>query len=76
VYFNLFNHIDTFQKNYMNVLCMMGAITIFRESSFMFSLVSLITWGWVHIWGDNKENKMSKDERESFYNQIKMNHLT
>jgi len=58
---------------------MMGVITIFRESSFIFSLVSLITWGWVHIWGDNKKknkNKMSKDKQESFYNHIKMNHLT
>jgi hypothetical protein len=31
----------------------------------------------VHIWRDGqKTNKMSKDECESFYNQIRMNHLT
>jgi len=30
----------------------------------------------MHIWGGGKENKMSKDECESFYNQINMNHLT
>jgi hypothetical protein len=55
---------------------MMGAITIFRESNFIFSLVSLIAWGWCTFEETTKKNKMSKDEQESFYSQIKMNHLT
>jgi hypothetical protein len=53
---------------------MMSAITIFEKGSFKFSFVSygLVTksfgWDWVHIWAGGKENKMSKDECETFYN--------
>jgi len=35
-----------------------------------------VTWGWVHIWEGGIENKLSKDECEFFYNQIRMNNLT
>jgi hypothetical protein len=49
---------------------MMGAITIFEESIFIFSFVVMDWWqsqlGWVHIWEGEIENKMSKDEREIF----------
>jgi len=76
VYFNVFNHIVTFWKNYMIFLCMIGAINIFGKNNFIFSFVGLVTWGWVHIWGGVKEKKMSKDECEYFYKQIRMNHLT
>jgi hypothetical protein len=59
---------------------MVSAIIVFRESIFIFSFVVMDWWqcklGQVHIWGGGKENKLSKDECESFYNQIKMNHLT
>jgi hypothetical protein len=55
---------------------MIGATTIFRENSFIFSFVGLVIWGWAHIWGGGRENKMSKDECETFYKQIRMNHLT
>jgi hypothetical protein len=55
---------------------MIGAITIFWESSFILSFVGLVIWGWVHIWGGGRENKMSKNECETFYQQIRMNHLT
>jgi hypothetical protein len=75
VYLHVFNHIVTFWKNY-EFLCKIGAITIFGENSFIFSFVGLVTWAWVHIWGGDRENKMSKDECESFYKQIKINHLT
>jgi hypothetical protein len=46
----------------------MGVITIFEESSFIFSFVGygLVAWGWVHIWEGWGENKMSKDESEFF----------
>jgi len=59
---------------------MMGAITIFWESNLIFNFV-IIDWsqsqvGWVHIWEGDRDNKMSKDECEFPYNQIKMNHLT
>jgi hypothetical protein len=55
---------------------MLGAITIFGENSFIFRFVGLVTWGWVRISRGGRENKMSKDECESFYKQIRMNHLT
>jgi hypothetical protein len=55
---------------------MLGAITIFGENSFIFRFVGLITWGRLHILRGGKKNKMSKDECESFYKQIRMNHLT
>jgi hypothetical protein len=55
---------------------MIGAITIFGKNSFIFNFVSLVKGGWVHIWRDNRENKMSKNDCESFYIQIKMNNLT
>jgi hypothetical protein len=58
----------------------MGAIIIFEENIFIFSFVIIDWWqsqlGWVHIWGDGRGNKISKDECESSYNQIRMNHLT
>jgi hypothetical protein len=58
----------------------MGAITIFEESIFLFSFVVMDWWqsqlSWVHNWEGGKENKMSKDECESCYSQIRMNHLT
>jgi len=59
----------------------MGAITIVGESSFMFSFVSygLVTKSLgvgCNIWGGGTENKLSKDDCEYFYNQIRMNHLT
>jgi len=53
---------------------MIGAITIFGKNSFIFNFVSLVKG--VHIWRDNRENKMSKNDCESFYIQIKMNNLT
>jgi hypothetical protein len=59
---------------------MMGAIIIFGENIFIFNFVIIDRWqsqlSWVHIWGGGRENKMSKDECESFYNQIRMNDLT
>jgi hypothetical protein len=49
-----------------------SATIIFRENVFIFSFVVMDRWqsqlGWVHIWGGGKESKMSKDDRESFYN--------
>ncbi len=75
MYLNVFNHIVTFQKNH-ELFCMIGAITIFRDNSFIFSFVGLVIWGWVHIWGRGRENKMLEDECETFYKQIRMNHLT
>jgi hypothetical protein len=49
---------------------MMGAITIFGESIFIFSFVIMDWWqsqlGRVHIWGGDRENKMPKDECEFF----------
>ncbi len=39
MHLNVFNHIVTFLKNYMNFLCMMGSLTIFGEDSFIFSFV-------------------------------------
>jgi hypothetical protein len=57
----------------------MGAIIIFGESIFIFNFVIMDWWqsqlGWVHIWRGGRENKMLEDECESFYNQIRMNHL-
>jgi hypothetical protein len=47
---------------------MMGALTIFGEDSFIFSFVG---YGLV-----TKSPRVKLDECESFYNQIKMNHLT
>jgi hypothetical protein len=59
---------------------MIGAITIFEEGIFIFSFVVMDWWqsqvGWVHIWGGDRISKISKDEYEYFYNQIRMNHLT
>jgi len=61
-------------------LGMMGAKIIFRESIFIFCFVIMDWWqsqlGWVHIWGGGSKNKMSKDDYELVYNQIRMNHLT
>jgi hypothetical protein len=58
----------------------MSAITIFDESIFIFSFVVMDWWqsqlSWAHSWEGGKENKMSKDECGSFYNQIRMNRLT
>jgi hypothetical protein len=58
----------------------MGAIAIFEESIFIFSFVVMDWWqsqlSWVNNGEGGKENKMSKDECESCYNQIRMNHLT
>jgi len=59
----------------------MGAITISGKNSFIFDFVGyeLVTkslWGWVHIRGGGRENKMSKYGCEFFSNQIKLNHLT
>jgi hypothetical protein len=67
-------------KELHEFLWVMGAITIFEKCIFIFSFV-VMDWsqnqlGWVHIWGGGGENKMLKDECESFYNQIRMNHLT
>jgi hypothetical protein len=58
----------------------MGTLIIFREGSFIFSFLGLwisdkVIWGWVHIWRGDGQNKMLKDECESFYNQIRMNNL-
>jgi hypothetical protein len=68
MYLIAFNHIVTFWKNYIIFFCMMGAITIFGESIFIFSFVVMDWWqsqlGWVHIRGAGRENKMLKDERE------------
>jgi hypothetical protein len=67
-------------KELHEFLQMMGAIIIFGENIFIFSFVIIDWWqsqlGWVHIWGGGRENKMSKDKHESFYNQFRMNHLT
>jgi hypothetical protein len=67
-------------KELHEFLVMMGAITIFGESSFMFSLggYGLLTksLGAGCTFDKLTKNKMSKDECESFYNQIRMNHLT
>jgi hypothetical protein len=58
----------------------MGAIIVFGKNIFICSFVIIDWWEsqlrWMHIWGGGKENKMSKDECELFYNQISMNHLT
>ncbi len=59
---------------------MMGVITIFGESIFIFSFV-VMDWPqsqliWAHIYGGGRLNKMSKDDCESFYNHIRMNDLT
>jgi hypothetical protein len=58
-----------------------SAITDFGKTKFIFNfvgygLVIKSPGPWVHISRGGTENKMSKDECESFYNQIKMNHLT
>ncbi len=69
-------------KELYEFLWMMSAIIIFEESSFIFSFVShvwigdKVTWGWVHIWGGGRENKMSKDKCESLYKKTRMNHLS
>jgi hypothetical protein len=39
VYLNVFNHIVTFCKNYVQFLGIMSAITMFRKSSFIFNFV-------------------------------------
>jgi hypothetical protein len=56
-----------------------NAIIIFGENIFIFSFVIIdrrqSQLGWVHIREGGRENKMSKDECEYFYNQIRMNHL-
>jgi hypothetical protein len=77
VYLNVFNHILKELHKFLN---MMGAIIIFGKNIFIFSFV-IIDWqqsqlGRVHIWEGGRENKMSKDECESFYNQTRMCHLT
>ncbi len=75
MYLNVFNNIVTYQ-----FVRMMGAITIFGESIFIFSFVIMDWWqsqlGRVHIWEGGRENKMSKDRMWIFYNQIRMHHLT
>jgi hypothetical protein len=67
-------------KELHKFLLMMGVITSFGKNTFIFSFV-IMDWSqsqliWVHIWGGGRQNKMSKDDCESFYNQIRMNHLT
>jgi hypothetical protein len=36
-------------KELHEFLCMIGAISIFEKTNFIFSFVALVTWGWVHI---------------------------
>ncbi len=36
-------------KELHEFLCMIGAVTIFGENSFIFNFVGLVTWGQVHI---------------------------
>jgi len=60
---------------------MMGVLSIFGEGNFIFSFVGygLVTKSLgvgCTIEEVAKEKKMSKDECESFYNQIKKNHFT
>jgi hypothetical protein len=60
---------------------MTSALTIVGESNFTSSFVSygLVTKSLgarAHFSEGDGENKMSKNECESFYNQIRMNHLT
>jgi hypothetical protein len=82
MYLNVFNHIVTFWKNYTIFLCMMGAIIILGKNSFKFSFVgyALMTksLGLRCTFEEvaKKKKKMSKDEYEYFYNQIRMNNLT
>jgi hypothetical protein len=49
---------------------MIGAITVFGKNILIFTFVVMDWWqsqlGWVHIWGGDRENKMSKDECEFF----------
>jgi hypothetical protein len=59
----------------------LGVVTIFGEGSFMFNFVGygLVTKSFgVGCTFENvvKKKSKSKDECESFYNQINMNHLT
>jgi hypothetical protein len=67
-------------KELHEFLHMMGAIIIFEEYIFIFNFVIIYWWwsqlGWVHIWEGGRKNKMSKNECEYFYNQIRMNNLT
>jgi hypothetical protein len=62
------------------ILRMMGAITIFGESSFIFSFVSCgLVIKSIRVSAHLKKwrrKKMSEDECEYFSNQIRMNHLT
>ncbi len=60
---------------------MMNGITIFGESSFIFTFMSYyfddkVALGLVRIWKGWGENKMSKDECETFSKEIRMNHFT
>jgi hypothetical protein len=47
-----------------------GCHNHFWKKYFIFRFVDYglvtTTWGWVHIWGGGKENKMSKDECDFF----------
>jgi hypothetical protein len=78
---NVFNYIVKFWKNIW-IFALLGVVTIFGEGSFMFNFVGygLVTKSFGA--GCTFENvinfffKKSKDECESFYNQINMNHLT
>jgi hypothetical protein len=58
------SHFERITWNFF--LCMIGAIKFFGKNNFIFTFVGLVTWGWLHIWGGIRKNKMSKDEHEFF----------
>jgi hypothetical protein len=80
VYLNDFQSHCHIVKELYEFLHTMSAISIFEENIFIFSFVVMDWWqsqlNWVHNCEGGKENKMSRDECEFFYNQIRMNHLT
>jgi hypothetical protein len=59
---------------------MISALTIWRWQFHIYIgklwIDDKATWVWVYNLGGGRQSKTSKDECESFYNNITMNHLT